>query len=112
MQKRFSTATNMLLNEYIRDFKETPLYIDGEERVRTYKELKDQDQLLQLIYRDGEVNYTNRWVVKLLEDFVTGHEGDYGHNHHVNHLSVILDLAKRGELYLLFEEHYGPNGYL
>jgi len=112
MEARFSNPTNMLLNEYIRDCKESPLYIDGEARIRTYKRLKDQNQLLRLIYRDGEVNYTNKWVVKLLEDFVTGHEGDYGHNDHVNHIAVILDLATRGELYLLFEEHYGPNGYL
>ncbi len=112
MEKRFSHPTNMLLNEHIRDYGNSPLFIDGEARTRRFSELKRNNQLDQLLYRNGELNYGNKWVVKVFEDFIIGHEGDYGENSYVNHLTVLRDLMKRDELYLLFEEHYGPDGYL
>ncbi len=107
---RFTHATNMLLNEFIRDNIQSPLYIDGEARIRTYLDLKKNGQLLKLISNsNGDLDFSNKWVVILLEDFITGHEGDFGDNTYINQLTVVRDLLKQNKLYLLFEDHYGPD---
>lgn len=108
MQQRFSHATNMLLNDYISKTIERPLFIDGEERVRTYRKLKNSKKLILLLCREGVkgIDFQNKWVVQLVEEFITGHEGAYGYNDYSNQLKVVKSLMETDEIYRLFEDHY------
>ncbi|MBZ9632607.1 hypothetical protein LB465_17650 [Salegentibacter sp. LM13S] len=106
MHNRFSEASKMLLIDFINKHYDKPLFTDGEAIVRTYIALKRQNNLHELIFRNNEIDFQNKWVNVLLDDFVTGHEGKWGGSDTQNLKQVVNALQNSNSLYLLFEDHY------
>lgn len=105
MMYRFTDNANHILNEYLIN-KTTCKLIDGEARTRTYHYLKQKARLEDLLEENGELNLTNEWVYKLIEDYITQHEGAWGDNTHQNQLNVYIALKRLDDIHLLFEGHY------
>jgi transcriptional/translational regulatory protein YebC/TACO1 len=102
---KFTNYANEVLNQYLSNTTEYQ-FIDGEARTRVYVKLKRSNELHKLFENNGVLQLHHEWTDKLLEHYITAHEGDLNTNEGDNKIMVYEALKAANDLYLLFEEHY------